>query len=86
MAIVFEVYLKNYLNERAKVSYTIITIVTEIAAVHFFHKTGNVRCTVTGQRYASLLELSVIPALKKGDVINVQFLCRMVLRHIPPFE
>ena len=36
--------------------------VTEIAAVHLFHTTGNVRCTVTGQRYTSLLELSIIPA------------------------
>ena len=32
-------------------------------AVHLFHTTGNVTCTVTGQGYASLLELSIIPAL-----------------------
>ena len=36
------------------------SVVTEMAAAHLFHATGNVTCTVTGEQYASLLEQSVI--------------------------
>ena len=39
-------------------------IVTEMAAVHLFHATGNVTCIVTGERYCSLLKKSVILAFQ----------------------
>ena len=59
--------------------------VTKMEVVHLFHATRNVRCTVTGQLYASLFKQSVIPALKrKVDRIKPQFLCRMVLCHLSP--
>ena len=35
-----------------------------MAAVYLFHTSGNVTCTITDQRYASLLEQSVFPDLK----------------------
>ena len=40
------------------------SFVTEMASVHLFHTTGNVRCTVTGQRYPSLVKQSIFPAIK----------------------
>ena len=39
--------------------------ITEMTAVNLFHTTGNVTCTVTGQRYFSLLQQSVIQALQE---------------------
>ena len=62
--------------------YTDDSVVTKMVAVLLLRTTGNVRCTVTGQRYDSLLKESVIPALKASGAIKLQFLCRMVLRHI----
>ena len=38
--------------------------VTEMVEVHLFQTMGNVRCTITSQRYALLLRQYVIPALK----------------------
>ena len=38
------------------------SVVTEMVVVHPFHITGNMTCTDTGQRYASLLQPAVLQA------------------------
>ena len=38
------------------------SVVTDMAAVHLFHTTSNVTCTITDERYTLLSEQSVILA------------------------
>ena len=60
------------------------SVVTEMAAVHLFHTTGNVTCTFTGQWYASLLQQSIIPVLQGRRCDTTTVLFKMVLLHTSP--
>ena len=60
------------------------SVVTEMAAVHLLHTTGNATYTVTIQRYVSLLEQSVILGLQATRCYTTtMFMQDGALPHIP---
>ena len=63
------------------------SVVTVMEEVHLLHTTGNMTCTVTGQRYVSLLELSVIAGLQvRRCGTTTVFMQYDVLLHTTPAQ
>ena len=58
------------------------SVVTEMAGVHLFHTTVNVRCTIIGQRYVSLLKQSVIALQARRSDASKVFMQDGVPPHI----